>query len=270
VSAATKDISSIAKQGIALIENKGLACALEAAYDSPEGTLAVAKAHHVFKLLTSSKWPVETICRFLSGWHSTHGTALFVGGLIIRIHREARKARERARPLLYEAAAEIGEVIPEDTGVDDIPHHERFAEFATYIVGDDRWQLGRYTLPACRAFRDHLKDQRLAAPVERGILAIAASENWNTGEYTYLNTMIHPWIVKCVVDSAKAAKEKAAYISVHAGQTELRHFLHALKSWDFYCQAKGKVADPMDAKQAFERHLRGMCDVFGELEKVFE
>ena len=50
--------------------------------------------------------------------------------------------------LLHRAAAEVGEIIPEDTGVDDTPHSELYVDFANYLLGDDRWARARATLVA--------------------------------------------------------------------------------------------------------------------------
>jgi hypothetical protein len=264
------EIGSIARQGIALIVNPNLRCELDAVYRSPLGIETVETAHGVFNRLTSSEWPLETLCRFFSGWRSTHGTALFVSGLIIRVLREACKTSEFSRRLLYRSAAEIAEIITEDTGVDDIPHEELFTRFANHIVGDDRWQLSRYAVPACERFRSYIKRQRLAAPIEQAILTTMASENWNTGEYTYFDTLVRSWMLDVIGRSSDDVEEKVAYVKVHSGETELGHFLHALSAWEFYCQASAHEPDPIKARHALELYLEGVRTAFSALDQLFE
>src|SRR4051812_10678828 len=111
-----RDIGLTAMRSFRYVQDQILREALGAAYRAPRGMQTVETAHRLFDRLTSTKWPKDTVCRFLSGWYSTHGTALFVSGLMIRVHREAQRAGGSAQ-LLYQAAAEIGEIIPEDTGV---------------------------------------------------------------------------------------------------------------------------------------------------------
>ena len=158
---------------------------------------------------------------------------------MIRLLREASGADGHAAALLYRAAAEVGEIIPEDTGVDDTPHSELYIEFANFLVGHDLWQLNRYSIEPCERFRRYVKGQRLEAQIEDALLTTAASENWNTGEYTYLDDMLRPWLVDRLGHDAALAEEKAVYVSVHAGKTELGHFLHALAAWQLYCRAHG-------------------------------
>ena len=143
VPSGAESIGAIVRQGIAAIVNPALRDALETAYESVAAVQAVAAATRVFERLSSTQWPRDILCRFLAGWRAMHGTALFVSGLIVRLQREARQAKEGTRAILYEAAAEVGEIIPEDTGVTDRPHHELFAAFANLVAGDDAWKLDR-------------------------------------------------------------------------------------------------------------------------------
>jgi hypothetical protein len=266
VQAAENDIGSIARQGIALVEEDGLRNALDAAYRSARGVRAVETAQRVFRHLTSSRLSPEILCRFLWGWRSIHGTALFVSGLMIRLNRKAREAADKTSGLLLgQAGAEIGEIIAEDTGVDDTPHDELFLQFANQIVGDDRWQLACYALPVCDRFRRHVKQRRLAGPIDEAILTTAASENWNAGEYTYFDTLVGPWLTGILGQPEPVAVKNAAYVTAHSGATELAHFLHALKAWKLYSQATGQEADPLQARQTLEWYLDGIAEAFDEL-----
>jgi hypothetical protein len=262
------DIGWIARQGIALVQNDRLRAALDAVYTSPRAIKTVETAHRVFERLTSEKLSTRKLRQFVSGWRSTHGTALYVSGLIVRLHRKAREVDKGARALLYQAAAEIGEVICEDTGVDDVPHNERFERFANFIVGDDQWQLSRYSVPACMRFRNYVQQQRLTADIEDAILTTAASENWNTGEYTYFSHLIEHWAIEFPEEPETALDGPFAYVTVHAGETELGHFLHALKAWELYCVAVGLQADPRKAAHCLESYLDALRLAFDGLEQL--
>jgi hypothetical protein len=261
-------IDVIARQGIALIENPALRQALDAAYCTPQGVYAAKVARHVFDGLTAVGVPHDRICRFLAGWHATHGTSQFVSGLMIRMLRSAEEATEPGRLILYRAAGLIGEIIPEDTGVDDTPHNELFARFANSLVGDDRWRLDRYQVPGCERFRAYVKNQRLHAPIDEAILTTAVSENWNSGEYTYFNAVAGPWITHVLGQPAVGLEDRVAYVAVHAGETELGHFLHAMDAWQRYCQASGCKAEPEKAKEIFTQYLTRIRAAFEALAEV--
>jgi hypothetical protein len=263
-------IDRIALDGIALIEEKPLQEALASAYQTVTARRAVAAAEATFDRLTRQPWAPGTLARFLNGWRSTHVTALYVSGLMIRLLREAARASGEPSALLYRAAAEVGEIIPEDTGVDDTPHSELYVTFANFLLGSDGWQLNRYSSPTCEEFRSYVKAQRLEADIEDALLTTAASENWNTGEYTYLDGLLRPWLVDVLGRDAKEVEEKGVYVSVHAGKTELGHFLHALTAWQFYCQANGRPADPARARAVLLRYLDGVGQAFTALGQILQ
>jgi hypothetical protein len=263
-------IRPIPLEGIALIEDHPLREALTSAYQTDRARRAVSAAETAFNRLTSQDWPVEVLARFLNGWRSTHVTALYVSGLMIRLLREARAANGESSLLLYQAAAEVGEIIPEDTGVDDTPHSELYMTFANFLLGSDRWQRARFSSPACERFRRYVKAQRLKATIEEALLTTAASENWNTGEYTYLDGLLRPWMVGLLGRDVVEVEEKACYVSVHARRTELGHFLHALEAWKLYCRAAGQAADPARAHKVLLRYLAGVGQAFAALANVFQ
>ena len=259
-------IDFIARQGITLVDDPRLRRALDSAYESIQGKKALAVAHQTLRRLVSYKWSTECLCHFLSGWRATHGTSLFISGLIVRIHRKAsEEQRTSSRAILFQAAGEVGEIIIEDTGVNDTPHNELFMEFANQIVGDDRWQLGRYSLPVCEQFRTFVKNKRLGGVIEEAILTTAASENWNSGEYTYFNGLVAPWMTNILGHAFGVVERKSLYVSAHAGVTELGHFIHALRAWKLYCEATGVPADPGKAENEFKAYLEGVGSAFEEL-----
>lgn len=262
-------IKLIALQGIAQIQDQRLRDALEAAYASECCLRAVETASRLFERFAGSDWSDDALCRFLSGWRAMHGTALYVSGLVVRLQREAQKAGPDERALLFQAAAEVGTIIAEDTGVDDVPHQELFATFANCLAGSDRWQLACFSTSECESFRAQVKHARLRAPIEEAILTTAASESWNSGEYTYVDPLMKAWLLQRRIQT-QCSDDPTAYVGHHAGDTELGHFLHAIRAWDLYCEASGLDPDPLKARMIFESYFLRIGVAFQALEKAFE
>ena len=84
-------ITGLALRSITRINDRDLVKVLEAFCHTQIARESTATAERVFIFLTSKKWPTDTLCRFMSGWNSMHGTALFVSGLVVRLHKEAEK-----------------------------------------------------------------------------------------------------------------------------------------------------------------------------------
>ncbi len=258
-----ESIGDIARRGISLLDDSATQRALEAAYSSQAAARAVQTSEAVFKKLTTVRNDPEIVCAFLAGWRAMHGTALYVSGLMVRLLRERAVAHQPAAELIGNAAAEIAEIIAEDTGVADIPHNELFAEFARTACGDNRWELAKYNSPACDRFRAYVKDARLHGPIQAAILTTAASENWNTGEYTFFSASVVDWLMASRGLELNQAEKAARYVTAHAGNTELGHFLHAITAWKHYCAARQCEVDPELARTVTETYL-------SQVEKAFE
>lgn len=262
-------LESFTQIGLAKLDSSSLREAISAAFESPVGKASVESARRVIDRLTSRIWPPTTLCRFISGWNSLHGTALFVSGLVVRCHQEARiSSGIDAKSLIFEAAAELSELIAEDTGAIGTPHHELFALLADHLVGDDMWRLDRFQVSGCSKFRAWLGERRLRASIEEGILTTAASELWNAAEYSYLDSKARQWLSSLHNAEPKEIEQKLAYITVHAGETELGHFRHALTAWDFYCQAKGVRPSAEIAYRCVSGYLGQIGTAFEALEGV--
>lgn len=214
---------------------------------------AAEKAEETFRDLTSAQdLSADQINGFLHGWRTAHLTALYVSGLMIRVQNEASETSDRKKAaLLSEAAYHIGQIIVEDTGVIGGNHTALFDRFATGVAGNDMWRLDCNAVSECTAFRVYVERQRTKASIEDGILTTAASENWNTGEYTHAAEIIPAWL-QTRGKTEKEARIISAYVTVHAGKTELGHFTHALKAWQLYCKAHDREADPYKCSQAFQ------------------
>lgn len=229
-------------------------------------------AEYAFHRLTQGESSGSSLNTFLNGWKTTHVTALYVSGLMIRIQREAQDAFAKddyaKGCLLSKAAYHIGEIIAEDTGVIGVQHGELYERFAKSISKGDNWKLDKHKVPECDEFRRYVEKGRLRRPVEEAILMTAASENWNTGEYTFAAPLITEWLIEKRGMPEKDAKAAAAYVSVHAGDTELDHFTHALKAWQLYQEAHGREAQPEKAASAFEGYAQKAGVAYGALRDV--
>ncbi len=171
---------------------------------------------------------------------------------------------------LLNAAIEIGEVISEDTGIEGPTHQELFEYFAHAVVGKGQWRQEKYAMPKCREFRKFIREQRLNAPIEQSILITMAPELWNTGEYTYLNLLIRPWLRDHHHRPADKIEDIAAYIHVHAGETESDHFLHVINAWDSYCLASHQFKDLNKLTNVVENYFHHLGAAFKELEDLFQ
>jgi hypothetical protein len=262
-------LAEIIRGSIGRVRDPQIQTALAEAYQAPSALKVISEAESFCTTLTSAKWSAELLARLLSGWRSTHGTALFVSGLVIRIQRQARAADSTARQHLFEAAAEMGEIISEDTGVDDLPHNELFTRFANQLVGDDRWQLNCYTIPASERFRNFVKRARLRGAIEEAILMTAASESWNCGEYAYLEPRLTHWMKDFLGFDHGTIRNAIKYVSHHTGSVESGHFLHAINAWERYCHAHGSKPDPAKAKYTFVSYLEHLFRPFKSLNDLF-
>jgi hypothetical protein len=261
-------IAGVARNGIQLIREKSLREALLNVYDRPLCKEAALLAQSVFENMFSSEGTIEKRGCFLNGWQATHLSALFVSGLTIRMLREASQLRYQRQLEMFKAAAEIVEVIGEDTGVDDTPHFELYNEFASAVMRSDAWRMQMFRVPSCESFRKYVMETRTQGPVEEAILTTMASENWNTGEYTFAATGVIQWMVDKLGLPIDIAQRRSAYVTVHAGETELGHFLHAVQSWYHYCQAYGKKPDEDLAAHILENYILRAGEAFSGLKEA--
>jgi hypothetical protein len=259
-SISARGIEQVPHCGMDLREPEALKDALMSVVASPAFAAQAQKAQAVFARLSQADGGGAQMNGFLNGWQTVHVTALYVSGLMIRMQREAREAEKSGEhctaELLHRAAGHIGEIIAEDTGVVGIPHGALYERFANSIAGNDDWKLEKFSVPGCREFRAYVERGRLRAPVEDAILLTAASENWNTGEYTHAVPVILNWLQEKGGMDRQTARRNSAYVAVHAGDTELDHFTHALKAWQLYCAAHGREASPQKAAAAFSDYAR--------------
>jgi len=272
---AARGVETIMHCGLDLNEPYDLRHALLVVVRSPAYREATAQAESVFARLTQTRHEDDALARFLNGWQTVHVTALYVSGLMVRIQEEAQAAAAAGEgskaALLFQAAFHTGRIIVEDTGLKGIQHGALYERFANGIMrGSDEWKLNRHASQECKDFRRYVEKARLRDPVETGLLTTAASENWNTGEYTLVAPMIVNWLEKANGFSSPDSRKLAAYAIVHAGDTELDHFTHALKAWQLYCTAHGREAGPAQAADVFARYAEKAAPAYRALKEKLQ
>jgi hypothetical protein len=261
-------IAGVAQEGISLISEKNLREALFAVYEKPACRESTLLAQSVFSSMFAGKGTREQRGRFLNGWQASHLSALFVAGLNIRMLREASALKYQGQLEMFKACAELVEVIGEDTGVDDTPHFQLYNEFANVVMENDFWKIQMFSVPSCERFRRFVQETRTQGPVEEAILTTMASENWNTGEYTYASAGVVEWMRSKLQLPGDLAERSSAYVTVHAGETELGHFLHAIQSWYHYCEAYGKKPDEDLAAHILENYIIRAGEAFAGLKEA--
>lgn len=253
----SEGIQSIVLKNLQKVDNTELRQEFIKTYGSRIAIKTIEQTQAFFSELTTSSTLDETQLRnFLNAYNTVHGTSTYVAALMIRLGRLARDSRNNSsKQNFFTAQQEIGEIIAEDTGVDDVPHLELFEKFALAVIGDDSWKSSQYRNLVCVEFRDYVKGQRIGRRgdfligEEEGILTTAASEIFNSGEYTFFSNLIDRWFTQTLDKGIISRKDALAYVKVHAGETESGHFIHALKAWELYCTALGKKPDVEIARE---------------------
>ncbi|TWT50095.1 hypothetical protein KOR42_36410 [Thalassoglobus neptunius] len=245
-------IRDILREATGRIGDHRLAEAVNGVYESSSSRETILLTKDFWDRLTTNTWPQETLRFFASGWHDLHQSAFFVAGLQVRLQRDAASWSPEHLPDLIHASSELAEIISEDTGVDGTPHDELYRNFARSLTGDDLWSLDRYTVPACKTFRIYVRESRLSAPISNAILAVAASEQWNTAEYSLCSQLMKNWQPSEAVHHCRLDLE---YVDVHAGETELGHLLHALNAWRFFLKTDPTADQISDVSTIFQHHI---------------
>lgn len=223
---------------------------------SPAAQNAAAQADRLFSTVVSFTPKNEPeLRRFAHGWSDTHVSSDLVGLLALRLHKIGA----------HQAAGDMMHVIADDIGANGKPHRDMFATFANALCEPNGWRNPDNAVSSCTDFRRYLHQARVKAPEAEAILTTAASEIWNVGEYTVLAEKFLPWMQNKMGLSLPEAKKANAYVQVHAGQTELDHFLCAIDAWDKLA-SHTKIAQPVDmAGQVMHRYLQEIGKAYGDL-----
>lgn len=230
--------------------------AYETALTSEAAAIAAERADCLF----ATALMIETIDdarlrRFVRSWNETHVSSDLVGVLALRLSRAGHA----------DAAGQMLEVIADDIGERSLPHREMFARFADTLCAPYSWRDGCYAEPAAKNFRRYLTQARQQQPLDVGILTTAASEIWNVGEYTTLSPRMDQWMQSGLGLSAQKAGVANAYVRVHAGETELNHFLHAITAYEMLCARTGQEPSPTLAGTIMTTYLHELAKAYDGL-----
>lgn len=166
----------------------------------------------------------------MNNFQAMHLSVLSVSALKVRIDKDpSYKLAEKA-----EIQLQISEIIAEDVGLQGLTHHALFERFAHAITGTTRWHDGATVTPEVKNFRDSLSKIRTNGDIQDALATLIVSEIWNTGEYTHGAPIMESHLSQGTSASSFNAKNCNAYMSVHAGDTEFDHFMHAVSAFCTY------------------------------------
>ncbi|QXI26707.1 hypothetical protein [Pseudomonas vanderleydeniana] len=228
-----------------------------------------------YENMTAQPWSTASLCTFFCGWRSPDGAAHAVASIIVRLLQLSESVREpQARLALLEAARHCGEIIVEDVGLGEMhghPHHSKlYQRMATTICGSDDWRLqDRYLNPITKEFSAWVGEKRPLAPdLTEALEMMALTELFNTGEYNVMTPLWKRWLRESRGYSAGETHRIAAFLSVHCGSVEARHFRHATDALALYCQATGQSINYRRIAALSNEYVIRACEHLGKMASV--
>ena len=212
--------------------------------------------------------------RFFASWQRTNNSAMSVEGLANRMTAEGEKSFSKLDSdkvlSIFRAAGRLNRVTDEDLGVGGQVHHfELYYRMASgFCDQDDAWQSRAFCTQLAAEFKTWLDAARLRDPVMTGLYSMLVHEGYTHAELE----MIAPLFDSCATEifglSAKETKKQLAWITVHNGGTEKRHFAHSCLSLEHYTSATGANIDLVAAGVTFRDYFRRKGAVMRELEQL--
>ncbi|SDT02153.1 hypothetical protein SAMN05216598_3652 [Pseudomonas asplenii] len=225
--------------------------------------------------MTSQPWSTSSLCTFFCGWRSPDGAAHAVASIIVRLLQLSESVPEPESKLaLLEAARHCGEIIVEDVGLGEMhghPHHSKlYQRMATTICGSDDWRLqDRYLNPITKEFSAWVGEKRPLAPdLTEALEMMALTELFNTGEYNVMTPLWKRWLRESRGYPAGETHRIAAFLSVHCGSVEARHFCHATDALALYCQATGQSINYRRIAALSNEYVVRACEHLGKMASV--
>jgi len=239
---------------------------LQRAYEdvlmSAEAVQTAAQADRLFtKVMDMTPADELALRRFVHGWQDTHVSSDLVGQLALRLH--AIGAHETAGDMMAVIAADIG-------AEGGKPHRDLFETFANGLCAPQSWRGRESAVLSCTEFRRYLRAARIEAPETEAVLTTAASEIWNVGEYTTLSERFPVWMRERMRIPSENIRKINAYVHVHAGKTELTHFLVAIDAWDKLAVHLGEQQSVTLAATTMQRYLGALGVAYGGLADCLE
>lgn len=236
-----------------------------------ETQLAIKTMEMAQSTLTRSMEKIYTVdqrCKFIAGWRAIHGTSPFVSALIIRVLRLGNGQTGRSLSQIHHIAWLLGEIIAEDVGIDGERHSKLFSDFGKAYCGTDYWSLDQYRQVACDNFRDYNEASRVDRPVEQSLLALIASESWNSAEFN-LFLSIFPTHSADERQLVRGGRE-LQYLEAHADEAENRHMKYAAEAFEIYCNDRGLMLSDSQIESSLLEYLENIGFAYAELRGIFE
>lgn len=226
---------------------------------------------NAFVRFTSAKHDLDKRRTFFASWQRTNNSAMSVEGLSSRMTAEAEAAVGQLTPervlSIFRAAGRLNRVTDEDLGVGGQVHHfELFYRMATqYCDQDDLWQSRKFCLPVASEFKSWLDAARLRDPIMTGMYSMLVHEGYTHAELEMIAPLFDGMAADNFAIPEREARRSLAWITVHNGGTEKRHFAHSCTSVAEYCAGKGAKIELNLAGEMFRSYLRRKGEVMRQL-----
>ena len=260
----TKTFLHFVNQALASVEDPSLARALYSGFEANHDRLD--RYADTYRQITSRPWTTESLCTFFCGWRSPDGAAHAVSSIVIRLLQASGETEDAAaKDALLSAARHCGEIIVEDAGLGEMhghPHHSKlYHRMASTICGSDDWRLmDRYLNPVTKEFSNWVGQKRPLAPdLMEAIEMMIMTEMFNTGEYNMMTPMWKAWLHEHMGYATGDANRAAAFLSVHCGEVEARHFVHATSALTLFAQATGRAVDYARIEALSREYVERAC-----------
>jgi hypothetical protein len=131
---------------------------------------------------------------------------------------------------------------------------------------NDDWQSRRFCLPVAAEFKSWLDAARLRQPIMTGLYSMLVHEGYTHAELEVIAPLFYRWATEKFLLDSREAKKALAWITVHNGGTEKKHFAHSCAALKHYCDATGTEIDLDHAEDVFRSYLRRKGAVMAELD----
>jgi len=225
-----------------------------------------------FERFTQKKHSIEIRQTFFASWQKTNNSAMSVEGLANRLTdlgEEAASNHQAAKAVdLFRSAGRLNRVTDEDLGVrGQVLHFELYYRMSTTFADhNDDWQSRRFCLPVAAEFKGWLDAARLRKPIMTGLYSMLVHEGYTHAELEVIAPLFYQWATGAMELDGREARKALAWITVHNGGTEKRHFAHSCAALKHYCDATGTEVDLDEASEIFRQYLRRKGAVMSQLD----
>lgn len=212
-----------------------------------------------FRRLTGGRHSRETLRSFFHSWSQTNNSEMTVVGIGNRMTLMVRQGIAIVdKSAMLSALVSLDRIVDEDLAVTNRTlHSQLFYEMATGIIGDDAWLSYHYSHPEAQAFKawkdgNSLREDDLMI----ALLTTLVHEIYTHGEVEFILPLFQSWLLKQMDFSERECAQTLAWISVHCGPTEKKHFFHALDSVGHYADAMGIRVEEYSLDEILGTYLR--------------